>query len=103
MLLIFIESWIPLLVPGFSAAGKDLAPELTKIQLISMVLNASIITLWPSYYARQHFIWVELSTLVANVAALLLLIYTLPRFGTQAAAWAVVFNNSLKLIFFSRS
>lgn len=99
VLLISINAWVPLLVPGFSAAGKDLALELTKIQLISMVLNVSIIILWSSYYARQNFIWVEFSSLIANVAALLLLLYTLPRFGIQAAAWVVVFNNSLKLIF----
>jgi len=99
VLFIFIDLWVPVLVPGFSAAGKDLALELTRIQLISMVLNAGIVTLWSSYYARRNFIWVELSTLVANVAALLLLVDTLPRFGIQAAAWAVVFNNSLKLIF----
>ena len=98
VLLSFIGVWVPLLVPGFSAAGKDLTLELTKIQLISMVLNASIVTLWSSYYARQNFIWVELSTLIANIAALLLLIYTLPRFGIQAAVWAVVFNNGLKVL-----
>jgi putative peptidoglycan lipid II flippase len=98
ILLIATDVWVPLLVPGFSAAGKDLAQRLTKIQLISMVLNASIVTLWSCYQARQKFIWQELSSLLANAVALLFLVYALPRFGIQAAAWAMVFNNSLKLI-----
>ncbi|HEY9282130.1 MAG TPA: lipid II flippase MurJ [Pyrinomonadaceae bacterium] len=98
VLLIAAEVWVPFLVSGFSAAGKGLALRLTKIQLISMVLNASIVTLWSCYQARQKFIWQEVSSLLANVSALLLLVYALPRFGIQAAAWAMVFNNSLKLI-----
>lgn len=98
ILLISINVWIPFLVPGFSAAGKDLTIGLTKIQLISMVLNASIVTLWSFYQARQKFIWQELSSLLANVAALLLLVYALPRFGIRAAAWTMVFANSLKFI-----
>jgi putative peptidoglycan lipid II flippase len=99
ILLIFIDVWVPAFVSGFSAEGKSLAIALMKIQLISMVLNASIVTLWSSYQARQKFIWAELSSLIANILSLLLLIYTLPRFGIKAAAWAVVFNNTLKLIF----
>ena len=97
VLLVLINVWVPFLVPGFSAAGKALAMRLTRIQLISMVLNASIVTLWSSYQARHRFIWQEVSSLLSNIAALLLLIYSLPRFGIHAAAWTMVFNNSLKL------
>ena len=39
-------AWVPLLVPGFSATGKSLTVSLTKIQFVSMVLNAAIVTLW---------------------------------------------------------
>lgn len=91
--------WVPLLVPGFSEGGKSLTVSLTKIQLVSMVLNAAIVTLWAAHYARHRFVWIELSGLVANLAGLLFLVLTLPRFGIRAAAWNTVFYNSLKLIF----
>lgn len=93
-----IGAWVPVLVSGFSAAGKSLAIELTKVQLLSMVFNASIVTLWSSHQARHRFIWPELSQVAANVAGLLLLVYALPRFGIKAAAWAVVFSNGLKVV-----
>ena len=91
--------WVPLLVPGFSAEGKSLTVGLTKIQIASMVLNAGIVTLWAAQHARRGFVWVELSGVLANLAGLLLLVYTLPRYGIHAAAWNTVFYNCLKLAF----
>ena len=91
--------WVPLLVPGFSDEGKSLTVALTKIQVVSMVLNAGIIALWAVQHARRRFIWVELSSVLANLAGLLFLICALPRFGIRAAAWNTVFYNSLKLVF----
>ena len=91
--------WAPLLVPGFSAEGKSLTVSLTKIQLVSMVLNAGIVTLWAAHHARRRFVWVEFSSVLANLAGLLFLVWTLPRFGIHAAAWNTVFYNGLKLAF----
>jgi putative peptidoglycan lipid II flippase len=62
-----------------------------------MVGNASVAVLWSVYYARQKFIWAELSAILANVAALLFLIWTLPHYGIPAAAWAAVLNLGLKV------
>jgi len=92
-------AWAPLLVPGFSAEGKSLTVSLTKIQLVSMVLNAGILTLWAAQHARRRFVWVEFSGVLANLAGLLFLVYALPRFGIKAAAWNAVFYNGLKLAF----
>ena len=92
-------AWVPLLVPGFSAAGKSLTVSLTRIQLVSMVLNAAIVALWAAHHARHRFAWVEFSGVAANLAGLLFLVFTLPRFGIKAAAWNAVFYNCLKLIF----
>ncbi|HEX8559706.1 MAG TPA: lipid II flippase MurJ [Pyrinomonadaceae bacterium] len=91
--------WAPLLVPGFSAEGKSLTVALTKIQIVSMVLNAGIVTLWAAHHARRRFVWVELSGVLANLAGLLFLVCALPRFGIMAAAWNTVFYNCLKLAF----
>lgn len=91
--------WAPLLVPGFSAEGKSLTVGLTKIQIVSMVLNAAIVTLWAAHHARRRFVWVEFSGVLANLAGLLFLVWALPRFGIRAAAWNTVFYNGLKLAF----
>ena len=89
--------WVPLLVPGFSYQAKQLTISLSRIQLLSMIGNASVVVLWSVHYARQRFIWAELSPVLANMAALLFLFWTLPHFGIVAAAWATVLNLGLKL------
>lgn len=91
--------WVPLLVPGFSVEGKSLTVGLTRIQIVSMVLNAGIVTLWAAHHARRRFVWVEFSGMLANLAGLLFLVWALPRFGIHAAAWNTVFYNGLKLAF----
>lgn len=89
--------WVPLLVHGFSYQAKQLTISLSRIQLLSMIGNALVVVLWSVYYARQKFIWAELSPLLANMAALLFLFWTLPHFGIEAAAWATVLNLGLKV------
>ena len=91
--------WVPLLVPGFADEGKSLTIALTKIQIISMILNAGIVTLWVAQHARGRFVWVEFSGVLANIAGLLFLVCAMPRFGIMAAAWNTVYYNSLKLAF----
>jgi peptidoglycan biosynthesis protein MviN/MurJ (putative lipid II flippase) len=91
--------WVPAFVPGFSAEAKALTVGLTRVQVLSMVLNAAIVTLWAAQHARRRFVWVELSGVLANLAGLLFLFFALPRFGIRAAAWNAVFYNGLKLAF----
>ena len=91
--------WVPLFVPGFTPAGKTLTLTLTRIQLVSMILNAVIVTLWSAHHVRRRFVWVETSSMIANVAGILFLVFALRRFGVVAAAWNTVFYNSLKLLF----
>jgi putative peptidoglycan lipid II flippase len=91
--------WVSWFVPGFSAPAKTLAANLTRLQLVSMVLNALIVTLWAAHHARHRFVWVELSGLVANLAGLSFLVLTVSRLGIWAAAVNTIFYNSLKLAF----
>lgn len=51
-----------------------------------MVGNASVAVLWSVYYARQKFLWAELSPVFANVLSLLFLFGTLPQYGIAAAS-----------------
>jgi putative peptidoglycan lipid II flippase len=91
--------WVPLLVPGFSDEAKQLAISLSRIQMLAMVGNASVAVLWSVHYARQKFIWAELSPVFANILSLLFLFWTLPQYGIVAAAWANVLNLAIKVGF----
>lgn len=99
ILFVLAGFWVPLLVPGFSDQAKLLTVSLSRIQLLGMVGNASVTVLWSVYYARQKFIWAELSPVFANILSLLFLFWTLPHYGIAAAAWATVLNLGLKLAF----
>ena len=99
VLFVFAGLWVPLLVPGFSDQAKQLTISLSRIQLLGMVGNASVTVLWSVYYARQKFIWAELSPVFANILSLLFLFWSLPQYGIAAAAWATVLNLGLKLVF----
>lgn len=89
--------WVALLVPGFTPLGKQLTVTLTRIQLLAMIGNAAVVVLWSVYYARQKFIWAELSSVLANAIGLLFLLWTLSDYGIKAAAWATVLTLGLKV------
>jgi peptidoglycan biosynthesis protein MviN/MurJ (putative lipid II flippase) len=92
--------WVPLLVPGFSNQAKQLTISLSRIQLLGLIGNASGVVLWSIYNARHRFIWVEISSLLANIVALLYLVWLLPSQGIVAAAWASVLTLALKVALF---
>jgi putative peptidoglycan lipid II flippase len=79
-----------LLFPGLSGAGKSLAAELTRIQLIGMVFTGVAGVLRAVHYARQRFLLTESGHLIASLIGLGLLAWALPRYGIRAAAWVSV-------------
>jgi putative peptidoglycan lipid II flippase len=89
--------WVDLIVPGFDQQGRDLTITLSRIQLLAMIGNASVVVLWSVYYARQKFLWAESSSVIANAVGLVVLFWTLPRYGIAAAAWATVVTLALKV------
>lgn len=99
VLYLSVNAWVPWFVPGFSAQAKTLTASLTRIQLVSMVLNALIVTLWAAHHARHKFVWVELSAILANCAGVSFLVLTISHFGIWAAAVNTIFYNTLKLAF----
>jgi putative peptidoglycan lipid II flippase len=98
ILLVTTGYWVPLIVPGFAPGARQLAITLSRIQLLSMIGNVAIVVLWSVYYARQKFLWVELSSVLGNAGSLLFLLWTLPRYGIISAAWATVLNLGLKIV-----
>jgi putative peptidoglycan lipid II flippase len=90
--------WVPWLVPGFSAPARALTVSLTRIQLVSMIFTASVSVLWSVYHARKQFIWVELSTVLSNLIALVLIVKLLALYGIVAAALVIVLRTLLQLL-----
>lgn len=90
--------WVPLTVPGFDAAGQALTVDLTRIQLTGMVFAAVNGVQWAAYHARQRFVWAEFTPILASAAALLLLVWALPRFGVIAAAWISTLRMGLQTL-----
>jgi putative peptidoglycan lipid II flippase len=89
--------WVPWLVPGFSGPARVLTISLTRIQLISMIFTASASVLWSVYHARQQFIWVELSTLLSSLIALIIILKLLPIYGVTGAALVIVLRTGLQV------
>ena len=101
LLYVFAPYWVPLTVPGFSDAGKELTVHLTRIQLIGMVFTALAGVQAAVYHARQRFLWVELAPLLTGALGLVPLVVFLPEYGVEAAAWITtlrfVFQTMLQM------
>jgi putative peptidoglycan lipid II flippase len=93
--------WVPLLVAGFSAPTKSLTIELTHLQLIAMVFSALAGVLTAFGNARQRFLWVGMTPVLAACSSFVILFWGLPRYGIVAAVWAAlmraVVNTALML------
>lgn len=94
----FSPIWIPLLFPGLSDAGKLLATELTRIQLVGMVFLALTGVLRAVHYARQRFLWTECGHLIESIIGFGLLVWALPRYGIKVAAWVSVLRAILQTL-----
>jgi putative peptidoglycan lipid II flippase len=90
--------WIPLFFPGLSDAGKSLATELTRIQLIGMVFTGLAGALMAVHYARQRFLWTECGHLIESLIGLGLLAWALPRYGIKVAAWVSVLRALVQTV-----
>jgi putative peptidoglycan lipid II flippase len=90
--------WVPLMVPGFDDAGRGMAVDFTRIQLIGMVFTAVNGVQWAAYHARRSFVWVELAPVIGGVASIVGLYFLLPRMGGVAAAWVGVARAVLQFL-----
>jgi putative peptidoglycan lipid II flippase len=81
---------VPLIVPGFSATGKQLTISLTRIQIIGLVGAACYALFSALYQVRNRFIWPPLSILIAAAVSWLLVIWQMPHYGIKSVAWSQV-------------
>ncbi len=103
VLIVLAPWWVPLTVPGFDQAGKALAIDLTRIQLIGIAFSAISGVQLASCHVQGQFIWADLATLLSNLVVFILLVYLLPEYGISAAAWLGSFRVILQALFLSPS
>ncbi len=102
LLLLTSAWWIRLLLPGFTGEASHMALQLTRIQLITMVLSALLSVLWAVQSAREHFYRIENTTILANLLSLALLYFVAGMLGIYAAAWATVLRVLLQILLLIR-
>jgi putative peptidoglycan lipid II flippase len=94
--------FVPLLVPGFSNAGKELTVTLTRIQALGLIGAAFNGVLCSFYQARNRFVFPAFAVLLSSVAGWAILILGLAQFGVRLAAWVqVLMLSGPPLILFS--
>jgi putative peptidoglycan lipid II flippase len=98
LLALLAPFWVPVLFPGFSQQTRLLAIKLTRIQLVGMVLNASVSVMWSVCQAKRRFLQADGALVIAAVVATVFLFSTLPRLGVQAAAWAPAITAAVQAL-----
>ena len=82
--------WVPLAVPGFSPATRDLAVELARVHAVGMTFAAVTSVLMAVCHASHRFLRFEGASALASLAALGVAALGVPLYGVRAAAWALV-------------
>lgn len=80
-----------------------MAIQLSKIQLLAMVFSAMLSVLWAVHSAKENFYFIELTSIAANSASLILLYFALQHYGVFAAAWLSVLRIFLQLLFLMKA
>lgn len=80
-------AWIPLIYPGFAASQLQLVSELTAPLLTATLLNGHTALLTSALRARARFIVGEAVVLASHLMAFAMVLWWVPEYGVQAAAW----------------
>lgn len=98
LLFVLAPLWVALLLPGFDPAGRVLAVELSRIQLVGMVFTAITGVQAALYNARSSFMWPELAQALVGGLGFVLLVWLLPVGGVHAAAWVMTLRFALQAL-----
>lgn len=90
--------WMPLIVPGFTSEAKLITVELARIGLLGMLFTGMSAVQTAIGFARHQYIWADTAPMLANVFAVLLLLWLLPYYGVWTAAWISVFRLLLQTL-----
>jgi putative peptidoglycan lipid II flippase len=87
LLFVLAPLFVPLLVPGFSAAQQQLTVRMTRIQVWTLIGTGCYAVLSALYQVRNRFVWALLSQLIASLVGAFLLVWKLKEFGIMFGAW----------------
>lgn len=90
--------WVPLTVPGFSPEAREMTITLASISLYGMAFTGLNSVQFAMAYARGQYVWADAAPAIANLAAVVLLFWALPRYGVTAAAWISVMRLGLQTL-----
>lgn len=90
--------WIPLTVPGFDDATKELTIKITQIQLIGMFFSAVNAVQWAAYHSQEKFILSEITPIISGLISVAFLICLLPLYGVIVAAWCTVLRVAIQTL-----
>lgn len=91
--------WVHFLFPAFKEEIYVLAFNMSRIQLVSMVASAMLSIVWAVHSAKENFLLIETSSIIANVIAFLFFYFAIEYYGIYAAAWVSVVRVLLQLMF----
>jgi putative peptidoglycan lipid II flippase len=91
--------YVPWTVPGFDERTTARTVALAQVQLIGLPFSGALPVLLAAAYARNRFVWAEISIFASALLGLLFLIPGLPRAGAVAAAGALTLRPILQALF----
>lgn len=102
LLLLTAQWWVQWVLPGFKDEGYQLAVNLSRIQVVSMVLSALLSVLWAIHSAKENFYLIELTSIIASIISLAVLYFTIGSLGIYSPAWAGVLKTILQILLLAK-
>ena len=87
LLLVTAQWWAFWILPGFKGANAQLAVDLVRIQLIAMVFSALLSVLWAIHSAKENFLLIEITSIIANIIAFAVLFFAIKAMNIYCVAW----------------
>lgn len=90
--------WVPWMAPGFAPDIQALTVGLVRIQLVGAFFTMLLTVSWSAAYARDRFLWVEVSGVLASALGLMVAWVGMDAFGVHAVAWALTLRAALQVL-----
>lgn len=90
--------FMPVLAPGFDAAGLALATQLTRYMLVAVVVFGASHVIGSILQAERRFVAFALAPVLYNLGIILGLFVFVPRHGAVGLAYGVVLGSCLHLL-----
>lgn len=102
VLILTAKWWVPVTVPGFSPQAQVLTTELATFSLIGMAFTGLNSVQSAMALVREQYVWADAAPTIANLVAVVVLLWALPRYGVTAAAWISAMRLALQTLLLHR-